>query len=175
VPIGTVAPDQRKDSGSPSDLILTYRNFGDVDFWGADLAAQVFLSDRFSLRGAASWVSEECFDFNDDGSCSSALDVALNAPSRKGNVSARWHDAGTGVTLEGRVRYSDSFPMNSGVYIGDVDSYTVFDANVAYRVPALAGATLSLTANNVFNNLHREFIGAPELGRLLMLRLQYDF
>ncbi len=175
VPIGTVAPDQRKDSGSPSDLILTYRNFGDVDFWGADLAAQVFLSDRFSLRGAASWVSEECFDFNDDGSCSSALDVALNAPSRKGNVSARWHDAGTGVTLEGRVRYSDSFPMNSGVYIGDVDSYTVFDANLAYRVPALAGATLSLTANNVFNNLHREFIGAPELGRLLMLRLQYGF
>ena len=175
VPIGTVAPDQRRDSSSPSDLILTYRNFGDVNFWGADLAAQFFLTDRLSFRGAGSYVSKECFDFNDDGSCSSALDVALNAPGKKGNLAARWYDASYGLTLEGRVRYSDGFPMNSGVYIGDLDSYTVFDTNVAYRIPRMAGATVSLTVNNVFDNLHREFIGAPELGRLLMLRLQYDF
>src|SRR5690606_24463619 len=33
VPLGTVAPDQRE---SP-DLVLTYRNFGDVDLYGVDL------------------------------------------------------------------------------------------------------------------------------------------
>jgi len=171
VPIGTVAPDQRGDS----DLILTYRNFGDVDYWGADLAAQFLLSDRLSFRTSGSYVSEECFDFNDDGSCSSAVDIALNAPGLKGSFSARWDDAQTGLALEGRVRYTDGFPMNSGVYVGDLESYTVFDANLNYRLPMIPGATFSVTGTNLFDELHQEFIGAPEIGRLLMFRLQYEF
>lgn len=171
VPVGTVAPDQR----SNSDLILTYRNFGDVDYWGADLAAQFLVDDKLSFRASASYVSEECFDFNDDGSCSSAVDIALNAPGLKGSALARWHDAQSGVALEGRVRYSDGFPMNSGVFVGEIGSYTVFDANLSYRLPMIPGATFSVTATNLFDNLHREFIGAPELGRLVMFRMQYDF
>jgi hypothetical protein len=35
--------------------------------------------------------------------------------------------------------------------------------------------TITLTGTNIFDSLHQEFIGAPELGRLLMLRLQYQF
>ncbi len=171
VPVGTVAPDQRSDP----DLILTYRNFGDVDYWGADLAAQFLVDDELSFRAAGSYVSEECFDFNDDGSCSSAVDIALNAPQVKGSFSARWNDLQSGIALEGRVRYSDGFPMNSGVYVGELDSYTVFDANLSYKLPVFSGATFSVTGTNLFNNLHREFIGAPELGRLLMFRMQYEF
>ncbi len=175
VPIGTVAPDQRAGSATPTDLILTYRNFGDVDYWGADMAAQFLVNDKLSFRANASYVSEECFDFNEDGSCSSSVDVALNAPTTKGAISTRWSDAGMGLTLEGRVRYSDGFPMNSGVFVGDVESYTVFDANLSYKIPRISGATLSVTGNNLFDDLHREFIGAPQIGRLLMMRLQYDF
>ncbi|MFO8172971.1 MAG: TonB-dependent receptor [Longimicrobiales bacterium] len=169
--MGTVAPDQRSDP----DLILTYRNFGDVDYWGADLAAQFLVDDELSFRAAGSYVSEECFDFNDDGSCSSAVDIALNAPQVKGSFSARWNDLQSGIALEGRVRYSDGFPMNSGVYVGELDSYTVFDANLSYKLPVFSGATFSVTGTNLLNNLHREFIGAPELGRLLMFRMQYEF
>jgi len=65
--------------------------------------------------------------------------------------------------------------MNSGVYVGDVDSYTVFDANVSYQLPWAPGATATVTATNLFDNVHQEFIGAPELGRLLMVRLAYAF
>jgi iron complex outermembrane receptor protein len=171
VPIGTIAPDQRNND----DIILTYRNFGDVDFWGADLAAQFIVDANLSFSVSGSYVSEECFDFNEDGSCSSSDDIALNAPSKKGSFSGRWADAASGWVFEGQVRYSDGFPMNSGVYIGDVESYTVFDANIGYRLPMAPEATLTLTASNLFDNLHQEFIGAPELGRLLMLRLQYEF
>jgi iron complex outermembrane receptor protein len=171
VPIGTIVPDQRNNS----DIILTYRNFGDVDFWGADLAAQFIVDANLSFRVSGSYVSEECFDFNNDGSCSSSDDIALNAPSKKGSFSGRWADAASGWVFEGQVRYSDGFPMNSGVYIGDIESYTVFDANIGYRLPMAPEATLTLTASNLFDNLHQEFIGAPELGRLLMLRLQYEF
>lgn len=176
VPLGTVAPDQL----STPDLILTYRNFGDVDFWGADLAAQFLASERLSLRGSYSFVSEDCFLFSGTGPagedvCSSALDIALNAPKNKGSVSARFDDIRSGFAAEGRVRFTAGFPMNSGVFVGRVEGHTVFDANVNYRIAPLPGAAVSLAATNLFGTKHRQFIGAPELGRLLLLRLTYDF
>lgn len=171
LPVGTVAPDQ-----SPtSDLLLTYRNFGDVNLWGADLSFQYLATPRLSVSGSYSHVSEECFDFDDDGSCTSANDISLNAPANKGSLGVRWDDRVSGVSLDGRMRFSQGFAMNSGVYIGDIEGYAVFDANVSYQLPWAPGATVTLTGTNLFDNVHRESVGAPEIGRLLMLRLAYEF
>lgn len=171
IPIGTVAPDQAPGT----DLILTYRNFGDVDLWGADLAFQFLATDRVSFTGSYSRVSEECFDFNNDGSCSSANDISLNAPTNKGSVGARFEDKVSGFSIDGRARYTDGFAMNSGVYIGNVESYTSIDLNIGYRLPMARSATVTLTATNLFNNVHQEFIGAPAIGRLILARLSYVF
>jgi outer membrane receptor for ferrienterochelin and colicins len=178
LPVGTVAPDQLDSS----DLMLTYRNFGDVDLWGADFAFQFLATNRVSLTGSYSHVSDECFRLGEDAGaqpteedCDSPLDIALNAPRNKGSLGLRWEDKISGITAEGRVRFTDSFPMNSGVYTGTVDRYTVFDANVAYRFRNIPGATVSLTATNLFDDRHQEFVGAPEIGRLLLVRLQYQF
>ncbi len=171
VPLGTVAPDQ----STSSDIVLAYRNFGDVDFWGFDLAGQLLATDRVSLTGSYSHVSEECFDFDSDGSCTSANDIALNAPSDKGSLGLRFDDERSGVTVEGKARFTASFPVNSGVYIGEIESYAVFDANINYQLPFYPGASFGITASNLFNNMHREFIGAPEIGRLVLTRLQFEF
>ncbi|MEZ4414481.1 MAG: TonB-dependent receptor [Gemmatimonadota bacterium] len=173
IPLGTVVPDGQETP----DLILTYRNFGDVTFWGADFAGQFLVSDRFSLTGGLSLVSKDCFDANEDGTvdCTGSLDVALNAPKRKGSLGARFSDIRSGVTLEGRARFTAGFPMNSGVYIGEVDAYTVVDANFSYALPWYSGASFGITASNVFDSMHQEFIGAPEIGRLILTRLQFEF
>jgi iron complex outermembrane receptor protein len=171
IPVGTVAPDQAPGT----DLILTYRNFGDVDLLGADASFEFLATDRLSLTSSVSIVDEDCFDFNDDDSCSSAQDIALNAPKLKGSAGARWTDAVKGYSLDGRVRFTDGFPVNSGVYVGELEAYTVVDANVSYHLPWVPGATATLTVSNVLDNMHREFIGAPELGRLAILRLMYQF
>ena len=171
VPIGTVVPDQ---VDSP-DLLVTYRNFGEVDFWGADLAAQILVSDRLQISGNYSFQSDECFDFNEDGRCTSTDDIALNAPNHKGSLGFTFDDQAAGFSFQGRVRMTGAFPMNSGVYIGDVDGYKVVDAAVGYRLPFQPGTRLSLTANNVLDNVHQEFVGAPEVGRMLLFRVQYDF
>ncbi len=170
-PLGTIVPDQ---VGSP-DLLVTYRNFGEVDFWGADLAVQILVSDRVRLQGSYSFQSDECFDFNEDGNCTSSDDIALNAPNHKGSFALTFDDRASGFSFQGRVRMTGGFPMNSGVYIGDVDAYKVVDASIGYSLPFQPNTRISLTANNILNNVHSEFFGAPEIGRLLLARVQYDF
>ena len=171
IPLGTVSPDQM----TGSDLILTYRNFGDVDFYGADVGFEFHPSDKVTMTGSYSLVSEDCHDFNDDGICTGSTDVALNAPKNKGSFGLRYDDKTVGTFAGGRVRYSNGFPMNSGVYVGEVETYTVLDLNFGYRVPGYRGFIVSLTLNNALNNLHQEFIGAPQIGRLGLLKLQYEF
>ena len=171
VPIGTVVPDQSEDH----NLMVTYRNFGEVDYWGADLATEILVSDRLKISGNYSFLSDDCFDDEEDGDCTGLHDIALNAPRTKGSVGFTFDDRAMGLTLQGRVRMTDGFPMNSGVYIGEVDGYEVVDASIGYDLPFRRGTRVSLTANNLLDNIHREFVGAPEVGRLLLVRVQYDF
>ena len=171
LPLGTVAPD---GAGSP-DLLVTYRNFGEISYWGADLAGRFIASDKVQIDGSYSFQSEDCFDYEEDDSCVGAQDIALNAPNHKGSFGVTFDDQSAGFTVGARVRFNAGFPMNSGVYQGDVEAYQVVDASVGYRLPFQPGAHVSLTANNILNNMHREFVGAPEIGRMVLLRVRYDF
>ena len=170
LPLGTVAPDQ---VGS-HDLLLTYRNFGEVWYSGADLALEVLLSDQFSLNGNLSWKSAECFN-SDDDDCDDIDDIALNAPSHNGSLGFTYANQATGFSTQGRVRMTAGFPVNSGVYIGHVDGYQVVDASLSYRLPFQPGTTLTLSANNLFDSNHQEFVGAAPLGRFVVFRVRHDF
>jgi iron complex outermembrane receptor protein len=170
VPVGTIVPDQV----DAPDILLAYRNFGNVDLWGADVSTEVLLTDAWSLKGAASWVNTECFDFDEVPGCAGLLDVSLNAPKRKGSLGVRYRDAAHDFTAEVQGRFIEGFPMNTGVFIGRVPGYGLVDANVEVAIPWIAGTSLSLTAYNVFDKEHREFVGAPELGRLLLARVTYQ-
>jgi iron complex outermembrane receptor protein len=170
VPVGTIVPDQV----DVPDILLAYRNFGNVDLWGADLSTEFLVNDVWSLTGTFSWVSTECVDFDGVGGCEGLLDVSLNAPKRKGSVGVRYRDAAHDFTAEIQGRFIESFPMNTGVFVGRVPGYGLVDANMEVAIPWVAGASFSLTAYNLLDNEHREFVGAPELGQLIMARLTYQ-
>jgi len=71
-------------------------------------------------------------------------------------------------------RYTEGFPVQSGSYVGDIDSYFLLDAGAGYAFDRVApGLRLDVTVQNVLNNEHREFIGAPRIGRFAMARLTY--
>ena len=74
-----------------------------------------------------------------------------------------------------KVGYNDSFRMDSGVYAGEVDSYTVLDLDLVYRLPVEPDLSLRVDLGNVLNNEHQEFVGAPEVGRLLFTQLAAGF
>jgi iron complex outermembrane receptor protein len=168
IPLGTVTPISTV--GDPYDVFLTYRNFANVDLWGSDLGATFIVNDQLSVTGTYSFVSRNLFR-NESG----IADIALNAPMNKATLGANYRDARTRLTAEVRGRYVDFFPMNSGVFVGDVENYILLDANLSYGLPFSPGTDVSLAATNLLDDLHREFVGAPDLGRLLVLRVRQDF
>jgi outer membrane receptor for ferrienterochelin and colicins len=179
IPFGTVTPDNRLTQNA--DLMLTYRNFGKLKRWGADVGFEALLtspligaesSNQWTLFGSYSWVNKDLFPRSEVGGVS---DVTLNAPRNKASLGLRFSQAPNGLSVDVRGRWADEFPMNSGVFIGTVDSYTVVDATLAYRLPFAKSTIFSVDATNIFNEKHRELVGAPEIGRLVLTQLQVTF
>jgi len=164
VPIGVVSSPLF--SGG-SDLIVSYRNVGDLTLWGADLALQWFLNDRWSLGGSYSWVSDDTFPIEN------GAPLSLNAPTHKGSVSLAYRDPESGVNAEGRFRFNNGFPAVSAGFEGDVPDTKVFDAALGYQIPN-SRATVQLSVSNVFNSHNQSFVGVPSIGRLAMIRLRYE-
>jgi outer membrane receptor for ferrienterochelin and colicins len=169
-PVGTVAPEHWL-AGS-TDVLLTFRNFGALARWGADVAGQVKLSDELSVSAAYSWTSRDLFPRAEVGGFS---DIALNAPANKASVIVQSRDPRRGLSMHVRGRYAAGFPMNSGVYVGRVESYALADVGFAYRLPRSPGVVVTASAQNVFNHQHREFLGAPVIGRAVFVQAQYTF
>jgi iron complex outermembrane receptor protein len=174
VPLGTVTWEQTPSS-NPTDLFVTYRNFGDVDLWGADLGLTLLLTDELSFTGSYSYVSDNFFAGLGSAKVDSIGDIALNAPRNKGTLAGHYRNQRLGIALELRGRYIDSYPVNSGVFVGRVPSFTLVDANINYTLPIATATQVALTVNNIFDDEHQEMVGAPFVGRMAMLRVTQSF
>ena len=81
-------------------------------------------------------------------------------------------------------RYTDDMPIQSGPYVGlncrlatdlplndCLESYFLMDVGAGYVFRnQLNGLRLDVSVNNVLDERHREFVGAPKLGRMAMAR-----
>jgi iron complex outermembrane receptor protein len=180
IPLGVVSSGEVGAQGA--DLIASYRNVGDIDLWGADLAFRARLTNQWELGGSYSHMSEDYL------AVAGGSPVALNAPKDKGSLSLNFRDVVSGFNASGRVRFTSSFPAQSADFEGTrcitggagglfeencVDSYAIFDLNAGYEVPNTA-ATMQLSVNNVFDTGYRSFVGVPKIGRFAMLRVRYE-
>jgi outer membrane receptor for ferrienterochelin and colicins len=163
LPLGSIVPSTAGGL-TDSPILFTYRNLGDFSLYGADLAITYLVNNLWELSGTASWVSDETFD-------SGTENVPLNAPGFKGSFSARYRNGESGVTAGARARFVTDFPVSSGVYVGDVEAYSVFDVNFGFKLPGSSGLTAQLDVQNVLDNSYSSFPGTPNLGRFTMLRL----
>ncbi|HEX9754985.1 MAG TPA: TonB-dependent receptor, partial [Gemmatimonadales bacterium] len=164
------------------DVFLTYRNFGEVNLWGADLAVDyLFGGDRWSVSATYSWVSDDFFPRSDVGG---PTDIALNASKSKGSVTGRYRTEDNGFSAEVRGRYVKGFPVNSGVFVTPtrpdgslepIDSYGLMDVQASLRLPFAQQLRASLLIENFLNENYSTFVGVPQLGRLIMTKLQFSF
>ncbi len=186
IPAGVVSSDDVAARGS--DLLATYVNFpGEIDLWGFDVSATALLSDEWSLGVTASHTDDHKFclvEVPSGQQCPSAQLVALNAPKNKGSATLGYRVAG-GFSGEVRVRHTGEFPVNSADFIGlqciggggqpCVDSFTLVDLTLGHELPTIRGASVQFTVSNLFDEAYRSFVGVPEVGRLALLRLRYEF
>ena len=167
IPFGTVTPEQAFD---PTAVMLTYRNFGEISLNGLDVNLVYFPSDQWSLTGSYSYVDKTLFE-NVDG----IADIALNAPGNKFKLGTSYTFDQEQLTLGAQWRYVGAFRQESGVFIGDVDAYSLLDLNASYLLPFGDNLRLGVDVSNALDNKHRTFIGAPEIGRLVFGQLGVAF
>ena len=170
-PIAIVQPNENNPGiGQIPEIMLAYPNFGDVGYYGVDVSLQLIASRALTLFGNMSWVSDDFFDHTQLKEESEDKVLALNAPPLKLKLGGQYqHPSGFSVRASGR--YTKGFRMISGPYNGDVESYFVVDMGVGYEINHALRADLGI--NNATNSDHREFVGAPKLGRLASVRLTY--
>jgi outer membrane receptor for ferrienterochelin and colicins len=190
VPMGTVTFDNARLAPG-ADVIATYRRIDkEIELWGTDLSLDYLLTDAVTLIGTYGYASTVVFD---DVLDPRNAPLTLNAPGHKASLTARYASSIRRVGGEIRGRYTDGFPVNSGVYssYGTFPSpnaggtpYTyetvpvnmLLDAGVNYRF--MFGGRNALWALNVTNLLNNErptFAGVPSIGRMAVTRLQYSF
>jgi outer membrane receptor for ferrienterochelin and colicins len=185
IPVGVISsPGVHANS---AQLLVTYVNVDEnIDLWGSDLSARFLVNDEWSVSASGSFVSDDRWQTRNAGL------VTLNAPTKKATMTVTYDGAETtGFSAEGRMRYTAGFPVNSGVYIGTrclegasssplaedcVSAYTLFDANLGYRLPVRGRkTTLQVSVTNLFNEGYRPFPGTPTIGRTILARVKYDF
>ena len=171
-PIGIIQPNENHAGfGNIPELLLTYPNFGHISYFGADAAVQVLASDELTMFANVSWVSDDFFDNTETGEEDETAAVALNAPALKLKMGGRYQP-GNRLSFMASGRYVDGFRMISGQYIGEVKPYFVVDLGVGYEISR--GLRADLNVSNLTDNQHRQFIGAPKIGRMGTLRLLYN-
>lgn len=175
-PVAIVQPAENNPGvGQVPELMLAYRNFGNVDFFGADVAFQYIASDALSLFANVSMVSDDFFDDEELDEAGTGLSLALNATTFKGRAGFQY-DFDNGLTVNAAGRYTEEFPISSGPYQGTLESYFLVDLGAGYDLSEFTeGLRLDVSVTNVTDNMHHEFIGAPQLGRMAMGRLTYSF
>ncbi len=178
LPLGVISPEQ---IANDIDVILTNRNFGDIAVNGLDLSLTYFAGPRWAIAGNYSFVTKQGFNlfqkanrvyFSNVGGVD---DIALNAPANKAALSVQYRNLAKSFEVELRGRYVEGFPMKSAIYAGEVQTYFVSDANLSYALPFSSGTRVSVSALNLFDRKHREFVGTPVLGRLVLAKLTQEF
>ncbi len=174
-PVAIVQPIENNGGvGTVPEIMLTYRNFGKINFYGSDIGVQYQASNSLSVFGNLSIVSDDYFDDTETGSPGTGLEVALNSPSLKGTAGFKYKFE-NGLSVNAAGRYTDGFPVLSGPYVGDVPSYMLFDLGVGFDLQQFtSGLRIDVGVSNVTDNFHREFVGAPQMGRMAIARITYD-
>ncbi len=169
VPLGVVNFDSPLSAGS--DVIVTYRNFGNLDLWGSDLGAELLLDRGFSLAGTYSYVNKNLFPRSEVGG---VQDISLNAPANKHSFTVRYKNENAGWGAELRERHVDGFQALSFIS-ANIKPYTLLDAGVHWRPSNLNGVLFSVNGTNLTNKRHQEFAQGGLIGRLIITRLQVTF
>lgn len=172
--IGIVEPVENFDPDTKPELLLINANFGELDYWGIDASAEAIIQDNITTFANVSWVNDNFFDSEELGEPGKGFIDAMNIPKAKFRLGVEYQPFDR-FSLRASTRYVQSFEVRDDQYAGKVKGYTILDLGAGYEFDSsLTGLRLDVTAQNALNNVHREYIGVPKVGRLVTARLTYS-
>lgn len=162
--VAVVGPD-----GVPlQEETISFTNFGKQDVIGVDVGVQFLATDRVTLRGNLSAIDA------DDLENGNGLSQPFNTPEAILNVGVTAKDVvRPGTRLDVELKHVSEHTFRSGIHNGVVPAYTIVNAGVGYRAPN--GIGYRVTARNVFDNKHREFVSGPEIGVVVVGEVEVGF
>jgi len=167
MPLGVVNPVNSPD---PNDILILRHQGGEFTRLGVDIDLEYALSNRLTIGGTYSWVNRDSI-----GSAGGSDAAVLSAPRNKGALRVSYRDRAGGWSVWGQGVAVESYPVQSGRFSGRIPSYAVLDVGGEVRLIRRPAVGLALTVTNAFDHRHQEYIGAPEIGRLLAVRLRARF
>ena len=115
-PLGVVTFDT--PTSSATQIYAVYRNV-DKKLWvtGLDLALDFVANEKVTFSTTYSYMNKNVFKGIDGGN---GAPLMSNSPKNRGSIGSRMSSGQGGWGGEVTVRYSDPFPVNSGVYASNV-------------------------------------------------------
>ena len=158
LPVGTVTP---VEATNPTDLQRGQFLVPGINYWGAAIDIEVAITPEFSARGAYTYVGEDLVVGQQNAR------VVFNNPKNQIMLGVDYVNPriGFNATLQGR--HLQSYPGANGAFQAQIPAYTLVDAIVGYRIPR-TNVVLSITAYNIFDDVHQELPGAAAMGRLVI-------
>jgi len=182
LPLGTVAFTNTKLAGDQS-IIYTYQQaVGEVDVRGFDLALDYQADDKWMFSSTLSNIGQIVFP--SIGGAGNPL--MSNSPKWRATGTTHYNDESAGWSWDATVRYTDAFPVNSGLLnslpptgtnVGypPVPASTQFDLGATWRLPVASKVNWSLNVTNLLDTKAATFVGTPAIGRMIVTRVKYEF
>jgi outer membrane receptor for ferrienterochelin and colicins len=166
-------------------LVFSYQKAtGSINVNGVDLAADILLDRGWSVAATYSNLSKNVFP---DAPGATALNpLTANAAKNRATTTIRYENQVHAWSAEVRGRYTDAFPVNSGVFNSyglpagsvrypPVPVNALLDAGFSWVLPMKGSPRWSLNATNLLDNKVATFVGVPAIGRMILTRVQYQY
>ena len=169
-PTGIVNTDQ---SFARGPINLGYKNFGKIEFYGADISTEYAATENISLFANYSWLSQNFFEKEDVGEGETGgATYNLNTPKHRVKAGISYYPS-KGFSGGLSMRYQNSFTANQGFYSGFVPKRTVWDAHFGYKFSQKT--QLGVNVSNLLDKKYRVYNGMPEIGTSAVASLKYQF
>ena len=162
-------------------LYWSHYNFGEINYWGADIATNYEINSAASLYANYSFINQTEFTREDVGSDVTSPEVYhLNIPKHRVKAGFAYNpDKGLNFGLSFRYQNSmNANTLNSGDsslfwFDGFVPKRTVWDMNVG--MPITSKTRIDLTVDNVLGKKYQTFVNMPMIGQQALFTLTHNF
>ena len=169
-PVGVIQSDQAPEDGGPH-LMMGYKNFGKISYWGFDTALNWRPTDDLTMYANYSVVSETEFEKDEIGALDDPNSYFMNHSKHRVKTGFNYSTGKYNFGLSHK--YDSGFNADMGTfYSGAVKQRNIYDFNVGMNINSKTYFDLALY--NVAGKRYSVFPGMPLMGMsgIATLRLE---